>query len=140
MLVRLKTPAPGRFAIAHNGEINVTPFVDVLLVLLIIFMVSLPLATKTLDLNLPPAVASPTPIEPTFISLQRDGRLFLGDRPTSLAALSHDLAVKLGGAHPKEQPIFVRADRGVRYGAFMALVNQLHLDGYKKVGLIGEDP
>ena len=139
MPMKLMTPAPGRFSIAHNGEINVTPFVDVLLVLLVIFMVVLPLATKTLDLNMPPAKASPVYVEPTYISLQPDGAMFLGDRPTSLETLGHDLAAKLGGPDPTAQQIYVRADRGVRYGAFVAVVNQLNLDGYRKVGLINEE-
>jgi len=137
--MKLMSPSPGRFNIAHNGEINVTPFVDVLLVLLIIFMVVLPLATKALKLEMPPAKASAVYVEPTYVSLQQDGTMFLGDKPTSLETLGHDLAAKLGGPHPTTQQIYVRADRGVRYGAFMAVVNQLNVDGYRKVGLINEE-
>ena len=138
MAGRLMSPGPDRFRLAHNGDINVTPFVDVMLVLLIIFMVALPAATVSLKLDLPPAHASAIPVEPTYVSLQRDGSLFLGDQPTSLATLSHDLAAKLGGADPARQQIYVRADRAVRYGAFVEVVDRLQADGYRKVGLISE--
>ena len=138
MAGKLTTSGPDRFRLAQNSEINVTPFVDVMLVLLIIFMVAIPAATSSLKLDLPLAHASAVPVEPTYVSLQRDGSLFLGDKPTSLATLSHDLAVQLGGAAPGSQQICVRADRAVRYGAFVEVVDRLQADGYRKVGLISE--
>ena len=138
MPLKLTSAGPDRFRIAHNGEINVTPFVDVMLVLLIIFMVAMPLATTDLNLDLPPAKASPVPVEPTYVSLQPGGALFLGENPTSLATLGADLTAKLGkGA--TQQEIYVRADRGVRYGAFVAVVDQLRADGFRKVGLVNEE-
>jgi biopolymer transport protein ExbD len=131
------SPGPDRFRIAHNGDINVTPFVDVMLVLLIIFMVALPLATTSLHLNLPPAKASAVPVEPTYVSLRPDGTLFIGETPTSLATLGRDLAAKLGPGGTRQQ-IYVRGERGVRYGAFLAVVDRLHTERYLKVGLVNE--
>ena len=138
MAGRLMSAGADRFRLAHNGDINVTPFVDIMLVLLIIFMVALPPAVVSLNLNLPPAQATATPVEPIYVSLQPDGKLFLGETPTSLATLGADLAAKLG-ARATEQQIYVRAERGVRYGAFLAVVNRLQMDGYLKVGLVNEE-
>ena len=138
MPLKLMSAGPDRFRIAHNGEINVTPFVDVMVVLLIIFMVAMPLATTDLNLDLRRAKATAAPDEPTYVSLQPDGLLFLGEKPTSLATLGADLNAKLGkGA--TQQEIYVRADRGVRYGAFVAVVDQLRADGFRKVGLVNEE-
>ena len=137
MPLKLTSPAPDRFRIAHNGQINVTPFVDVMLVLLIIFMVAMPLATTDLRLNLPPAQESVVPLEPAIVSLQADGRLFIGEAPTTLATLGRDLAAKLGKGATRQQ-IYVRGQPGVRYGAFVAVVDQRHTDHYLKVGLVNE--
>jgi biopolymer transport protein ExbD len=128
----------GRFDLQHNSMINVTPFVDVMLVLLIIFMVAIPAATVSLKLDLPPAKASAQVVEPTVISLQRDGALFIGQAPTSLGALSADLQ-RVAGAPALAGQVYVRAERGVRYGSFMAVVSQLHAGGFQKVGLVNED-
>ena len=138
MTLKLMSAGPDRFRIAHNGEINVTPFVDVMLVLLIIFMVAMPLATTDLRLNLPPAQESVVPLEPTIVSLQADGALFIGEAPTTLATLGRDLAAKLGKGSTQQQ-IYVRGQPGVRYGAFVAVVDQLHTDRYLKVGLVNEE-
>jgi biopolymer transport protein ExbD len=138
MPLKLMSAGPDRFRIAHNGEINVTPFVDVMVVLLIIFMVAMPLATTDLNLDLPRAKATAAPAEPTYVSLQPDDGLFLGEKPTSLATLGADLTAKLGkGA--TQQEIYVRADHGVRYGDFVAVVDQLRADGFRKVGLVNEE-
>ena len=79
----------GRYQEKQNAEINVTPFVDVMLVLLIIFMVAAPMAAVTVKVVLPPAVAPPgtNPPKPVYISLQPNGRIFIQDFPSDLSAL-----------------------------------------------------
>jgi biopolymer transport protein ExbD len=137
MTGRLLSAVPDRFRLTQNSDINVTPFVDVMLVLLIIFMVALPAATVSLKLDLPPASKSAA-AEPTYVSLQRNGTLFIGARPTTLASLTADLASTIGGSNPTAERIYVRGDRGVRYGDFMRVVSRLHAGGYHAVGLINE--
>src|SRR3712207_9485340 len=85
MAVKLGGPGGGsKFNIEQNSDINVTPFVDVMLVLLIIFMVAAPLATVSVEVDLPPAVAPPqeNPPKPVYISLQSSGRVYIGDFET----------------------------------------------------------
>jgi biopolymer transport protein ExbD len=127
-----------RYRLVQNADINVTPFVDIMLVLLIIFMIALPVAQVSLKLDLPPAGQSDgTP--PTVVTLRRDGVLVIGETPTSLAHLSGDLSQALGGPDPKARRVYVRAETGVRYGAFVQLVSQLHHDGFHAVGLVNEE-
>ena len=142
-----KLSGPGgasRFDLGQNSDINVTPFVDVMLVLLIVMMVSAPVATKSIKVALPPPSSSPdkSTKKPTFISIQKDGQLYLtGDAPakTSLDRLAGDLQAKLGVPDSRNEVILIRADRDVKYTSFMDVVNQLETDGYYKVGLIVED-
>jgi len=132
----------GGRTIEQNSEINVTPFVDIMLVLLIIFMVSAPLATVSIRLDLPPAVPPPpgTPQEePVYISIQETGELFLGDQATSIATLPADVCTALGGGACKEERVFVRAQPEVKYSAFMEVMNTLQENGFFKVGLLNED-
>jgi biopolymer transport protein ExbD len=130
----------GKYNLGQNSDINVTPFVDVMLVLLIIFMVSAPLATLAIKVDLPPAQATDNPPpDPTFISILKTGQLQISGRATTLETLGNDLAIKLGVAAPKEETILIRADRDVRYGDFMSVVNRLQYDGYYKVALISEE-
>ena len=131
-----------KFDLGQNSDINVTPFVDVMLVLLIIFMVSIPVATVSIKLDLPPAQPPPpgTPIEePTFVSIQRGGILFIGEQPTTLPTLSTDLARILAVPNPTEERVYIRGNRDVRYGDFMAVMNKLQEDGYYQVALINEE-
>ena len=139
MAMKLNTGRAGRYALGQNSDINVTPFVDVMLVLLIIFMVALPAATTTIDLRLPPAQKpqGPTP-EPTVINIQPGG-LYIGDVPTTLGALPLDLGRRLHGAGPATTPVYVRADRKVRYARFMSVMDALHASGFVQVGLVNED-
>jgi len=137
MAGRLIQAGSPRFRLNQNSEINVTPFVDVMMVLLIVFMVALPVATTSLKVDMPPAGKS-AGAEPTYVSLQKDGALFIGATATSLAALPVDLRATIGGPDPTAQRVYVRADRGVRYGAFMQVVSRLHASGYHAVGLINE--
>lgn len=136
----------GKFDLGQNSDMNVTPFVDVMLVLLIIFMVVAPLATTSIRIDLPPA----TPPKddkgkpPTFISIQDSGQIFVSMgktalKPSSMGSLAADLPQSLGVANPTNERIFIRADRHVRYRQFMDVINQLQLDGYYKIGLIAEN-
>jgi biopolymer transport protein ExbD len=136
-----------KFDLGQNSDMNVTPFVDVMLVLLIIFMVVAPLATVSIKLDLPPAKAPPPNDKdkpPTFISIQDNGLIYVSFgktdiRPSSMEALAKDLAASLAVANPTNERIFIRADRHVRYRQFMDVINQLQRDGYYKIGLISEN-
>ena len=131
-----------RFDLGQNSDINVTPFVDVMLVLLIIFMVAIPAATVSIKLDLPPAIPPPPGAkveEPTLINIQQGGSLFIGEVPTSLDGLTTDLARVLNKPDPTQERVYIRADRTVRYGDFMAVMNQLQGNGYYQVALINEE-
>jgi len=138
MAAKLAQIGSTRFQVTQNSDINVTPFVDIMLVLLIVFMVAIPAATVSLKLDLPPASTGVPPKLPTYVSLNKEGVLYIGDRPTTLAALGADLGTTIGGPHPTLERIYVRADKGVRYEAFMAVVNRLQASGYRQVGLVAE--
>jgi len=125
-----------------NADINVTPFVDVMLVLLIIFMVAAPLAAVTVKVELPPAVAKPSsnPPKPVYISIQSNGRIYIQDKPSDLASLGDDLRNHLGAnRNPTKERIFIRADKDVMYGDFMGVMNMLQDNGFYSVALVGED-
>jgi biopolymer transport protein ExbD len=132
-----------RFHIEQNSEINVTPFVDVMLVLLIIFMVAAPLASVSVKVDLPPAVVprpGTTPPKPVYISIQRNGHYFLGDYKTTLEDLPADLSKQLRGKRdPTKERIYIRADKDTQYGAFMDVMVVLQDYGYYSVALIGID-
>jgi len=136
----------GKFDLGQNSDMNVTPFVDVMLVLLIIFMVSIPAATVSIKLDLPPAIPPPpgTKVkEPTLINIQSGGRVFIGQTGTSLDRLPADLSAQLTkddpATAPTEQRVYIRADRDVRYGDFMSVMNTLQGNGFYQVALINEE-
>ena len=147
MAAKLAGGGKARYELGQNADINVTPFVDVMLVLLIIFMVAAPLATTAIKIDLPPAQApkDPTDKKPTFISIRKGGETYViaqdsTQKVGALSALSSILAPLLGGTgSPQDQTVLIRADRDVRYKEFMGVVNQLQRDGYYKVGLISEE-
>jgi biopolymer transport protein ExbD len=130
-----------RFNIEQNSEINVTPFVDVMLVLLIIFMVAAPLATVSVHVTLPPAVAkpSPNPPKPVYISIQANGDTYIGDAPTDLASIGDDLRKQIGKRDPTKERIFIRGDEDMEYKDFMGVMNALQDNGFYSVALIGQD-
>lgn len=125
-------------AVAH--EINVTPFIDVILVLLIIFMVAAPLSTVELPVDLPHAGAAPQPRSepPTTVTIAADLGLSLGETPVARA----DLAATLDAApnaEGKTRRIHLRADRSVAYGEVMAVLDLLRAAGYLKVALVARE-
>jgi len=129
----------GVWNIRQNADINVTPFVDVMLVLLIIFMVALPVSTVAVNVDLPQAAASPSPAQPpVIVSLTLDGRVYVGDRLTTLEALPAATAAAVGPS-ARSHRIYLRADEGVRYGALMGVMNRLRVSGFERVGLVGEE-
>ena len=130
-----------KYAIGQNSDINVTPFVDVMLVLLIIFMVSIPAATVAIKVDLPPAPKTLTKEEkPVYISIHDNGQLQIFPQgPTTLASLDYDLTRALQKPNPKGETILIRADKYVRYGDFMSVVNTLQTDGSYKVSLLTEE-
>ena len=123
----------------ENHEINVTPFIDVMLVLLIIFMVAAPLATVNVPVDLPSSNAPPVQKDdkPLVLSLAGDLTLSLGEQEISAAALGKALGAATG--KDREQRIFLRADKEVSYGEVMDVMNQLRDAGYLKVALVGLD-
>ena len=141
MGAKLSGSGGGRYAVEANSEINVTPFVDVMLVLLIIFMVAAPMAAVTVQVALPPAVAKPStnPPKPVYISIQAGGSIYLGDTRTDVADLGNDLRSTIGQRNPEKERIFIRADKDVLYGDFMGVMNMLQDNGFYSVALIGED-
>jgi biopolymer transport protein ExbD len=131
----------GGATIDQNADINVTPFVDIMLVLLIIFMVAAPMATVSLKMDMPPPLAGTfEPREPVYVTIQNNGDLFIADKPTRMATLAADVcaATDRGDACRAER-IFLRAQPEVSYDRFMGVMNGLKGAGFDQVGLLNED-
>ncbi len=141
MGAKLSGGGGSKFHVEQNSEINVTPFVDVMLVLLIIFMVAAPLATVSIEVSLPKATVPPqdNPPKPVYISLQKNTNLYIGDKATSLDTLGEDLRSSIGARDPNNERIFIRCDKGTRYAEFMKVMNALQDNGFYSVALQGED-
>ena len=121
----------------ENHEINVTPFIDVMLVLLIIFMVAAPLATVDVKVDLPASTAKPVPRpdQPVYLSIKEDTSLYLDNRQIDPAQLGAALDRLTAG--DKQKTIFVRGDKGVDYADLMSVMDNLRGAGYLKIGLVG---
>src|SRR5262249_17431960 len=117
-------------------DINVTPFIDVMLVLLIIFMVAAPLATVDVPVDLPSATVQPQqrPPKPVFVTVKADGSFAVGDNPVTREGLVSALSTATG--NNKDERIFVRGDKAVAYGDVMGLMNVLRDNGFLKVALV----
>ncbi len=141
MAAKLSGGGGGKYQVEQNSEINVTPFVDIMLVLLIIFMVAAPLATPSVEVKLPRAVAPPAqnPPVPIYISIQGNGQAYLGDFPVELDQIGPELTGQIGRRNPADERIFIRADKTTRYGDFMQVMNSLQDNGFYSVALVGED-
>jgi biopolymer transport protein ExbD len=119
----------------ETHEINVTPFIDVILVLLIIFMVAAPLSTVDLPVDLPSSTAAPQkkPDKPTYITIKSDLSVAIGEAQVKRVDLVHSL----DAADPdKDRFIFLRADRAVPYGEMMDVLEILRAGGYAKIKLV----
>ena len=120
-------------------EINVTPFIDVMLVLLIIFMVAAPLATVDLGVNLPASAVepSPRPDKPVFVTVKPDLSVAVGEDIIAREALT--TALDAATRADKNERIYLRADKVVSYGELMEVMNLLRNAGYLKIALVGLD-
>ncbi len=129
-----------RKAYRQMSEINVTPFVDVMLVLLIVFMVTAPLLTVGVPVDLPKTNAPPlaTDKEPLYVSVKPDGSIWLQESQIDLPTLAPKLAA-ITGANP-EARILVRGDRANSYGRMVEVLGAISGAGFKKIGLAAELP
>jgi len=141
MAAKLGGSGGGKYQVEQTADINVTPFVDIMLVLLIIFMVASSVATVSVVVKLPVALAPPAenPPKPVFISIQTDGRVFIGDHESSFDTLGGELTEQIGQRDPTKERIYIRADQQTRYGDFMQTMNALQDAGFYSVALVGED-
>lgn len=118
------------------SNINVTPFVDVMLVLLVIFMVTAPIIQQGVEVNLPQAKASPVvgEAEPLIVTVTREGQVYLNDNEVTPAELRTKLqAIRNLDA---QKPVYLRADRDVRYGSVIATIGEIKGAGIERLGMI----
>jgi biopolymer transport protein ExbD len=131
--------ARGGDDLVENHEINVTPFIDVMLVLLIIFMVAAPLATVDLGVNLPASAVEPAPRpdKPVFVTVKPDLSVAVGEDVVARDALTSAIDAATGS--DKNERLYLRADKSVSYGDLMEVMNLLRNAGYLKIALVGLD-
>lgn len=132
-----RSPDPAEDDPEALTEINVTPFIDVMLVLLIIIMVAAPLSTVEMTVALPRITGTPEarPEEKVVVTLRADLTVLVDGVAVAPEALAETLAAKAGAAG--DTPLFLGADEGVAYGALMDLLNMLNAAGFRRVGLVG---
>ena len=123
---------------AESHEINVTPFIDVILVLLIIFMVAAPLSTVDLPIDLPSSTATPTkkPDKPTYLTIKADLSVAIGETMVKRVDLVKTLDADNSDGKDKDRRLYLRADRAVPYGEMMDVLEILRLGGYLKINLV----
>jgi biopolymer transport protein TolR len=118
------------------SEINVTPFVDVMLVLLIVFMVTAPLLTAGVPIDLPQAAVQPLAVEkqPIMVTVDPDGKIFIGEDETAMDALVPTISQLASGNF--EERIYVRGDKTASYGTIMTVMGTINAAGFKQIGLV----
>lgn len=121
------------------AEINVTPFIDVMLVLLIVFMVAAPLSTVDVPVNLPASAAKPQerPEEPVWLTVTAEGDLLLGNQEVAPDGLAAALEVASGG--DRGRAVLIRGDEALPYGRMMGVLDALRAAGFLKVALVGKE-
>jgi biopolymer transport protein ExbD len=126
------------FDVAH--EINVTPFIDVMLVLLIIFMIAAPLSTVDLPVDLPSSTAVPQkrPDKPTYVTIKADLAVAIGETPVKRVDLVRSLDAMPADAG-KDRRVFLRADRAVPYGELMDVLERLRVGGFNRIALVAQE-
>ena len=124
----------------ETHEINITPFIDVMLVLLIIFMVAAPLSTVDIPVELPVAVAKvePRTDKPVYVTVKADHSLAIGENAVSREGLV--AAIDMATQIQRTTRLYLRADKSVPYGELMRVLNELRIGGYLKVALVGLEP
>jgi biopolymer transport protein ExbD len=138
MAAKLSGGGGDRFNVEQNSDINVTPFVDVMLVLLIIFMVAAPLASVSVEVNLPPAVAkaSQSPPKPVYISIKASGQVFIGDNRTTVDEMGQDIAKSLADATLLRSASTSEPTKRPATETFMEVMNTLQDNGFYSVALL----
>jgi biopolymer transport protein TolR len=118
------------------AEINVTPLVDVMLVLLIIFMVTAPMMTQGMEVNLPQTTnkALRQKEEPLLVTLDKEGKVSIGNSPVERSVLSQQLSAM--SVEKKEEPVYLRADKDVPYGQVVTLMEDIKKAGFEKLGMV----
>ncbi len=133
-------PRRARRSRALMSEINVTPFVDVMLVLLVVFMITAPLLTVGVAIDLPKTTVPEIPgqDEPLAVSIDARGKIFLQDTEVTLEELAPRLLAVI--ERKRDARIFVRGDKGIDYGRVMAVMGTLHEAGFRRIALVAELP
>jgi len=117
------------------GEINVTPLVDVVLVLLLVFMVTAPMMSRGIDVSLPVANQPQIPPEDRItVSVSAEGRVYVADRPVNIALLEDRLRSMVGGR--PQTVVYLRADEGLRYGEVIRVVDVIKRAGIDRIGFV----
>jgi biopolymer transport protein TolR len=117
------------------GEINVTPLVDVVLVLLLIFMVTAPMMSRGIDVSLPVANQPQIPQEDRVtVSIRADGHVFVGDRPVNVALLEDEVRARTSGS--PDAVVYLRADESLRYGTVIEVVDLIKRAGVDRIGFV----
>lgn len=132
--------ASGKYNVRQNSDINVTPFVDVMLVLLIIFMVAAPLMTAGINVDLPKTTAAPLIDQkpPISVGIDASGKLFVDRTPVDVGALVAKLRDEAAGDLTRR--IHVRADQSLAYGVVVKVMGEINTAGFSRVALVSEAP